>query len=131
MTHQDEHLTLIPPDTPYSIVICESIYPKPYRVEGLASNADDPDIFGCGTLEECQTLFQRLKAVLIEDKHYVQEVGCCVSRTQAPRQMLINFSAYHVWKTLYRNFNAQAKVREVDKILTEVRQRFRLTEHTS
>ena len=128
--HSEEYLHLIPPDTPYSIVICEHILPNQYRVEGLASNADDTDIFYIGTLAECDAHFERLKAVLIEERNYVQEVGCGRSRIRKPRHMFINYSPYDVWKILYLNFKRQATVREVDAVISAWHQRFNSTPST-
>lgn len=111
---------LIPTDTPYSIVICECAYPTPYRVEGLPTGKD-PEYLDYGALEECDALFDKLKKHLIESGYYVVEVGCCVTRTQVPRQMLVNYTPYDVWKAIYRNLNVQDQVLIGDRILTEGR----------
>ena len=112
----------IPNKKPYSIVICEAVYPSPYRVEGYDLETD-PEIFGFGTLEECTKMFESLKNQLIEQGNYVVEVGCCVSKTQVPRSLCINYPPYEVWKVLYRNLNIQDQVRESDRIFTEGRKR--------
>ena len=128
--HSEEYLHLIPPDTPYSIVICEYIFPNQYRVEGLASNADDTDIFYIGTLAECDVHFERLKGVLIEAGNYVREVGCGHSRIRKPRHMFINHSPYDVWKILYLNFKLQATVREADAVIAAYHRRLGITHPT-
>ena len=120
MDHLHERTQLIPSDKPYSIIIFECHLPTPYRVEGY-DHATDTHIFDYGTLEECNVFFESLKAELIEHGNYVCEVGCCLSKTQVPRQILINYTPYEVWKALYRNLNAQDAVREVDRVLTENR----------
>ena len=131
MEHTQEYLHLIPPDTPYSIIIVECVTSSPYRVEGLAGTEEsDIDIFGYGTLAECNRLFQQLKAVLIDAGNYVQEVGCGHSRIRKPRHMFINYSPYDVWKILYLNLKRQATVREVDAVISAYHQRLGITHPT-
>ena len=82
----------------------------PYRIEGLAPQRDDDgdiDIFAYGTRAECDAVFDKLKSVLIGLGNSVREVGCCVSKTQVPRHMLVNYPPYEVWKAIYRNLNVQ------------------------
>lgn len=111
---------------PYSIVITETISPDAtgycYRVEGLSSDANaDLDIFGYGTLEECNEIFDVIKNTLIKVDLYVREVGCRSSRILIPRQMLVNYSPYEVWKRLYINLQSQDKIAEADKVLLDIR----------
>ena len=49
---------LIPTDTPYSIIICECVYPTPYRVEGLPSGKDSVYL-AYGTLDQCDAMFDK------------------------------------------------------------------------
>ena len=109
----------IPRDKPYSIVIFECFFPQPYRVEGC--DWEEAYVLGYGTLEECNTHFDKIKTLLTEEGNGVHEVGCSVSKTQVPRNMLINCSPYHVWKAIYLCLQAQPSVREVDKVLTQAR----------
>ena len=111
---------------PYSIVITETISPDAtgycYRVEGLSSDANaDLDIFGYGTLEECNEIFDVIKNTLIKVDLYVREVGCHSSRILIPRQMLVNYTPYVVWKILYRNLRTQHQIAEADKVLSDIR----------
>ena len=113
---------LIPPETPYSIVICASGLGTPYRVEGKPDvTGAESYIFGGGSRAGCDMLFDDLKNVLIGQGNYVREVGCARSKTQVPRQMLINYTPYEVWKAIYRNLCVQEQVRADDRILTEGR----------
>ena len=111
---------------PYSIIIIETISPDAtgycYRVEGLSSedNADE-DIFGYGTLEECNEIFDVIKDVFTKGGLYVREVGCHSSRILIPRQMLVNYSPYVVWKRLYINLQSQDKIAETDEVLSDIR----------
>ena len=36
-------------------------------------------------------------------------------------ECLVNYSPYHVWKTLYRNLKTQNQIAEADKVLSEIR----------
>lgn len=110
----------IPKDIPYSIIICESIFPHPYRVE-IYDYRDNVNVLVCGELTQCDTYFDQLKSLLIAAGNTVHEVGCGVSKQQVPRQMLVNCPPLVVWKRIYNNLKTQALVRQTDRILSALR----------
>ena len=113
-------ISLIPKKKRYSIIICESISPTPYRVEGYDFETDI-DILEYGTLEQCNKFFDNIKIELSKQGNYVVETGCYISHIQIPRQILINCTPYNVWKVIYKNLQIQDQVKIIDNVLTEIR----------
>ena len=130
MEVETAYLPHIKPPMIYTFIICEQSHTyRPglhYRVKAYDQNPkNDVSIINYGSLKDCNQTFDEIKEPLIGWGNYIQEIGTDSSRILIPRQMVVNFTPYQVWKHLDHNLKAQATVNKVYRKLSAYRAKHR------